>query len=149
MQSAPSVVYPVGRSAYMGWMCAILALAILLVALLAGFTMNPSPAAWLALLLPWLVWCGWAWRQWRRAPGGWLHWQALGHGKPGAPTGIWRWQTDRTDAGAELGSVGPLLDLQAGGLFRVVGGGGVPPDSATTALAPATAVCAAAPSDSR
>ena len=126
MQNAPSVVYPVGRSSCMGWMFVALGVAILLTALLAGFTMNRSSTAWFALLVPWLAWCGWAWRQWRRAPGGWLHWQAQGHVGTGASTGVWRWQTDRADAGAELRSVEPVLDLQTGWLLRLEGAHDVP-----------------------
>lgn len=126
MQNAPSVVYPVGRSAWMGWICLLLGLAILGAGLLASMTMNPSPAAVVAWLLPWLLWCGWAWQRWRRSPGGWLRWHGQGGSLPGRASGHWRWHTDRADAGVELVSVEPLLDLQSGWLLRLGAPAGVP-----------------------
>ena len=127
MQNAPSVVYPVGRSSWMGWIAMALGLAIMAAALLAGISMQPSGGVWLAMLLPWLIWCGWAWRQWRQAPGGWLGWH--GHQQGAAvdsPRGQWRWQTSHTDDGIEVRSVEPVLDLQSRWLLRLEGLPGVP-----------------------
>ena len=103
MHNAPSVVYPVGRSAWMGHALVVLGLLTLVTALVAAFTMEAARQTWFApLLVLWLGWCAWAWRQWRRSPAGWLRWQADGRAQPDAVAGLWCWQHDRAAAGIEL-----------------------------------------------
>ena len=127
MHNAPSVVYPVGRSAWMGHALVVLGLLTLVTALVAAFTMEAARQTWFApLFVLWLGWCAWAWRQWRRSPAGWLRWQADGRAQPDAVAGLWCWQHDRAAAGIELRSVEPVLDLQARWLLRLGGAATVP-----------------------
>ena len=127
MHNAPSVVYPVGRSAWLGRALVVLGLLSLSTAVLAASTMDASRlSGFVPLLLLWCAWCVWAWRQWRRSPTGWLRWQADGHVQPDAPAGLWCWQHDRAAVGIELGSVEPVLDLQARWLLRLDGSATVP-----------------------
>jgi hypothetical protein len=99
MHSAPSVSYPVGRSAFAGGVSAALALLGLLVA--AGWTMQ-SGFGWRqgAAFVAVLACAGLAWHGWLRSPQGVLRWDGF----------AWSWE-----GGAEVVPGRPelALDLQS------------------------------------
>jgi toxin CptA len=105
MHSAPSVSYPVGRSAFAGRLLA--GLAALGLAAAAAWTVQSSSFGWRAALA-WvlaLACAGFALRAWWRSPVGVLHWDG----------NAWHWQDD---AGLAPGRLECALDLQARMLLR-------------------------------
>lgn len=100
MHSAPSVSYPVGRAAFVGWW--LLGIAALAMVLQAGplfgwwssgrwvpWHWGLSGGAWL------LLWC-WAFLYWWRSPSGWLIWDPMlmevegrAEGQPHPASGWW------------------------------------------------------------
>jgi toxin CptA len=127
MRNAPSVLYPVGRCAfYARWLVCLGLLG--LVALLAGGWYSGDSVGGLAsrsvVVLSgaglWLLWAGFAWWGWRRAPTGLLQWDALAGGAlPGAHAGAWRWRSEADQEGAVLPRLELMLDLQTRVLLRL------------------------------
>jgi len=105
MHAAPSVSYPVGRSAFAGRLLALLC--VLALAAAAAWTVEAAVFGWRqALAWAAALFCGGlALRGWWRSPAGVLHWDGL----------AWQWQDAR---GAAAGSVEPALDLQSRLLLR-------------------------------
>jgi hypothetical protein len=105
MHAAPSVSYPVGRSAFAGALLALLAAAGLGAVL--AFTLQSRAdgwrhaAAWIALAAGVLL----AGATWLRSARGVLHWDAPG----------WRWEEG---AASQAGQAELVLDLQARVLMR-------------------------------
>jgi toxin CptA len=112
MHTAPSVNYPVGRSAFAGWILA--AIGLLGLAAAGAWSAQSSILTWrqgLAFLA--VLACGLlAARSWLASPQGLLLWDGLG----------WQWQEGRS---VLAGQPDIALDLQARMLlrFRVDGGG--------------------------
>lgn len=135
MRNAPSVLYPVGRCVFYARLLVWLGL-LGLVALLAGGWYSGESAGGLAsrraVVLAgagmWLLWLGFAWWGWHRAPKGLLQWDALAASAvPGAQAGAWRWRSEAYQEGAVLQRVELMLDLQSRVLLRLHN-----PDAATT-----------------
>lgn len=128
MQNAPSVSYPVGRSAFWGGVLLLLGLAGLLNLALWWWLLGPQqrgePAqqGWLAGgLLFCVVWAAWAQLGWRYSPVGRLQWDALAQAVRGErAAGAWRWHSDAFRDGAPLLGVSVVLDLQSRLLLRLV-----------------------------
>lgn len=127
MRNAPSVLYPVGRCAFYARLLAVLGL-LALVALLAGGWSGGESVAGLAsrraVMLAgfglWLLWLGFAWWGWHRAPTGLLHWDALATSAvPGTQAGAWRWRSEAYQEGMFLQRVELMLDLQSRVLLRL------------------------------
>jgi toxin CptA len=122
MRNAPSVIYPVGRSAF----CGGLLLALALVSFLAGALwcwLSADPPVWVACvgIVVWLGWALCAFSQWWATPAGLLAW------KPTAPAledpqvrGRWCWR-DATGNEREPQAVQWVLDLQSVVLLRLQG----------------------------
>ncbi|MDB5953495.1 hypothetical protein [Ramlibacter sp.] len=105
MHAAPSVSYPVGRSAFAGRLYALAALAGLAV---AGAWCLQSPAMdWrhACALAAVLLACGLAWHGWQASPVGVLRWDGAG----------WQWQEG---ADVAAGHTEIALDLQSRLLVR-------------------------------
>ena len=123
MRSAPSVMYPVGRSAFFAQ--ALLSLAGLGVLVLGFLLVSMADSVARTRVVPvgvglWLLWSCFAVWSWRRSPIGRLQWDALastadGDSKPGA----WRWHSDAYQDGALMQRVEPMLDLQTRMLLRL------------------------------
>lgn len=115
MRSAPSVVFPVGRSAFYGTCQGVLAVLALVTAVLWAHSMSGRPgwAAWTLVggLLAWAGWCLVAFHGWWRSPQGWLHWEAgVMPGERGE--GGWLWRSQAYPDGTRLTGVKCVLDLQ-------------------------------------
>lgn len=104
MHSAPSVSYPVGRSAFAGR--AALALGAAGLAVIALWSLQ-APFGWrqLAALAALLACAGLAWDAWRRSPAGLLRWDGL----------EWTWEESGL---AAAGQPELALDLQSRLLLR-------------------------------
>lgn len=93
MRDAPSVSYPVGRSAFFGLV--LLALGILGLAVLLAWAVTPvaegrAGPALLVGVTGWAGWLAWAWASWRASPRGRIEWRAGATGTGGA----WYWCPD-------------------------------------------------------
>ena len=106
MHAAPSVSYPVGRSAFVGALHA--GVFLLAVAAIAAWTLQPGAFQWRhGLAWVTVVTCGaWALAAWLRSPAGTLRWDGA----------AWQWQPHRGDA--QAGAVVLALDLQSHLLLR-------------------------------
>jgi hypothetical protein len=126
MRNAPSVVFPVGRCAFQGWLLVALAglsglsgllfLVVSDVRILGGWGRLDCALG----VVVWLAWTTWAALSWLRSPEGTLHWVS-GCSEEGHPGGNWSW-TDRT--GAEpviLTGMERLIDLQSRVLLHFSG----------------------------
>lgn len=73
-----------------------------------------------AVVVPALVWSGWAWRVWSHWPTGRLRW-VPGQASPGdgGSGGCWRWRDLPTGEERDLLGVDVALDLQAHVLLRL------------------------------
>ena len=119
MQGAPSVSYPVGRSAF----CARLYGIAGLVALLAVGMLTMQARMWVTVIgaLAWLLWGLLAWRAWRAQPTGRLCWEAAPRRHaPGDETtaGRWVWFSGAYREGVGLQGVQRVYDLQRRMLVR-------------------------------
>ena len=113
MHSAPSVSYPVGRSAFAGRLLA--GFGALGIAAAAAWTVQSSSFGWRPAL-GWacaLACAGFALGAWWRSPFGVLHWDGA----------AWQWQDG---AGMAPGGLECALDLQSRMLLRWQGEGGAP-----------------------
>lgn len=128
MRNAPSVVYPVGRSAFQAWLLVFIAGLSGAVGASFLFGLN-APAqglsGWLTCsvgVLAWSVWAAWAFLSWIRLPDGVLHWSSRGGGgEDDAPA--WSW-TDRTASEPwVLSEMESVLDLQDRILLSIRGTG--------------------------
>jgi toxin CptA len=101
MHAAPSVSYPVGRSAFAGRLWA--ALALLGLAAAIAWSLAATTTGWRQLLALVLVaaCAGLAWRGWLRSPVGMLRWDGL----------AWQWQECASTT--DCGRVELALDLQS------------------------------------
>lgn len=100
MRRAPSVIYPVGRCAFYGYLLAGLGMLSLLAFMawcwpwMTAPALNPHTDQLMtagAGALLWLIWAGLAWRTWARTPEGRLQWDAQGSALEGLRPGVWRW----------------------------------------------------------
>jgi len=122
MRSAPSVVYPVGRSIFHGRL--LLALSALGLAVLIGWAWGSpdrlfGPVIWSGLGL-WAFWSVWVFKVWWRTPGGALQWDSLA--SPPRETlraGAWLWHADGTDDAVVLHAIECVLDGQNRMLLRL------------------------------
>lgn len=130
MQSAPSVVYPVGRSAFQAGLLVFLGLATATTGALYLFTSNFSLGLARDAVVPvlgalgWLSWVSCACWNWSRSPEGSLHWQPVrGPEEPG--TSGWSWAEGLHAGPVGLSGVERVLDLQDRVLlrFRLPGAG--------------------------
>ena len=105
MHAAPSVTYPVGRSAFAAWLCALAALAGLAVAI--AWSVQSGAFGWRQVLAFAAVFAcgGLALTAWRRSPTGVLRWDGAG----------WSWEEGTLVAG---GHPEIALDLQNRLLLR-------------------------------
>lgn len=91
MRNAPSVMYPVGRSAVYGQVLAVCgALAALALVLLGWLHAQLPSALFAAGWLLWMVWSAVAFWSWRRQPVGQLQWDARATGQHTERQGVWR-----------------------------------------------------------
>lgn len=123
MRSAPSVSYPVGRSAFLAALLTGAGLLSLLALLLYLFdTPQVSAGGW-GLLAAWTGWAGVAVVAWRRQACGRLSWHAssrrAGEQMPGTSGGEWVWSSAAYLEGVTLQRVERVYDLQAWMLLRL------------------------------
>jgi len=123
MRSAPSVTYPVGRSAFLGALLLGAGVAGL-VALVLGLTYrSQAQAGWLMAMGVWVLWVVMAVLAWRRQPGGCLSWKAAQGRAGGVPSeaspGQWVWSSAAYLEGVTLKRVERVYDLQAWMLLRL------------------------------
>lgn len=128
MHSAPPVVYPVGRCAFLAWLLMALASGTALVGItfLVGLGLHAHGVwgrlPWLAGIFGWLIWVTWAFLSWLRSPVGTLQWKP----QPvldGRIKGVWSW-SDRAGSDPHLlNEVERALDLQGRILLRLSGSG--------------------------
>ena len=126
MYNAPSVSYPVGRSAFYGWCLVGIGLA----GWLAWGSLHAmvhwgqaAPLTDVQSAFGLLICGGWTavavW-QWRQSPQGQLHWDA--GGMPAvrdARPGLWRWQPAGRTRSLDVARVRLVLDGQAHCLLRM------------------------------
>jgi len=126
VRNAPSVLYPVGRCAF--YARVLMLLAVLGLAVLAAGWWHGRGLAGGAFRTAvggvgvglWLLWLGFAWWSWRRAPIGQLQWDALAADSSlRANAGAWRWRSEAYQEGAVLLRVDLMLDLQTRVLLRL------------------------------
>ena len=123
MRNAPSVSYPVGRSAFQAGVIVVLGLLGALALLLPLLWFPSVPGwVWVAGALLWLFWSGWAWLNWSRAPRGRLHWDARALPATGTRAGVWRWLAEGVPA-VELQTLEWVWDAQHVVLLRPRGTG--------------------------
>jgi hypothetical protein len=125
MRNAPSVVYPVGRSAFYGRVLVLLGALSLLTWFGWGATQLwafHQLGVWLAGIVAWSTWVAWVWRSWRRTPVGQLRWDAQAS-RVDDPlrVGAWRWCRAVAEDGVPLLAVELALDLQTRALLRLRG----------------------------
>lgn len=127
MQRAPSVIYPVGRCAWLGWVLLALA-ALLLTVWWAWWWFSASTGRLLPSLggAACLAWCVVAWCSWRKPVAGQLHWDARFPGQDDGPTGRWLWHTEPGLVGIPLQSVAVVFDGQVLAWLRLQGPAQVP-----------------------
>ena len=120
MRNAPSVIYPVGRSAFHGRVLCALGLSGALALGLLGWLSPGWPVGWVASgCVVWLMWAGWAVRSWWYVPDAMLHWDARAAAAlPGGRTGRWRWQLPESEP-VDLTRVEWLIDAGAVLLLRL------------------------------
>jgi toxin CptA len=107
MRSAPSVIYPVGRSRF-GAMVLLATWSAALVVFLAWLLVGPSLGGRQAAGAAVLVACGlWAWRSHRAAPCGQLAWDGAA------------WQWDGQSSASRPVAIEVMVDLQAILLLRM------------------------------
>lgn len=125
MQSAPSVVYPVGRSAVGDRVLVALAFLLATTMALGLATAQASAGAWVVSALAMASWGLWAWHDARRVPAGWLRWRPAARASvgEGAAPGCWCWQPSLQSEGVAIARVEPVLDLQARWLLRLTAAG--------------------------
>jgi hypothetical protein len=128
MHNAPSVVYPVGRCAFQGWL--LMVLGALSAAVVALFLVESDfrtlgVSAWLPGAVGvgvWLSWGTWACLSWFRAPQGSLRWEPR-HVEEEGSRGAWFWADGAGSEAVLLGSVERVLDFQGRVLLRFCGPG--------------------------
>lgn len=129
MYNAPSVVYPVGRSAFHGGLLVALGVvsaAVGVMCLVESDFRALGVWAWLpgaSAGAGWLFWATWACLSWLRLPRGTLRWDSQRVEEGSTSSGAWSW-TDR--AGSEalvLSGMERVLDLQDRVLLRFSGPG--------------------------
>ena len=132
MHNAPSVSYPVGRCAFVGWFLA--GMTALAVGLQTGWALAwwPGgawvPSRWAVSSGVWGLTLGWAWWHWWRSPVGWLIWAPwLTEDPPDTPKGGagWWWGTRSGTEGEAVARVRPMALGGAWVVLHVtlVGGG--------------------------
>jgi toxin CptA len=116
MRNAPSVVFPVGRSAFYRWLLVLLG-AISLVAWVGWWSTQRAGTdkLWVGLagIVGWGAWVACAWRSWSGSPIGHLHWDAKAS-RIDDPlrVGAWHWRRAVSDEGTPLLAVERAVDLQ-------------------------------------
>jgi hypothetical protein len=118
MRSAPSVRYPVGRSAFYGFLLAVLCLVGMLAVVLAAVWDGPMSGSGLGVA--WLLWSAGASWAWVRQPQGKLTWDASAVPSVGEPSrGAWSWSSLAYQEGVELSRVERVYDFQVAVLVRL------------------------------
>lgn len=118
MRNAPSVSYPVGRSAFQAGVIVVLGLLGALALLLPRLWCPAVPGwVWAVGAILWLLWCAWAGLGWRRTPSGRLHWDVRALPTAGTRAGVWRWLPDGAPA-VELQALDWVWDAQVVVLAR-------------------------------
>ncbi|MFP8777060.1 hypothetical protein [Hydrogenophaga sp. RWCD_12] len=123
MRSAPSVTYPVGRSAFLGWLLAGSGAASLAALLLGVSYQMQAMAGWWLVMGAWVLWVVIAGSAWRRQAGGQLAWKAAPRRPEGhlaePSRGEWVWISAAYLEGVTLQRVERVYDLQAWMLLRL------------------------------
>jgi hypothetical protein len=119
MRNAPSVTYPVGRSAF----CARLLFGVAAMGLL-GVLMSVIYGTWRTTLTTSVAWCVWgtvALWAWRRMPRGQLVWHSdrVQPEGPQGVQGVWSWASEAYQEGVALKQVERVYDLQLAMLLRL------------------------------
>ena len=128
MHNAPSVVFPVGRCAFQGWLLVVLGMvgaAVGALFLVESDFWRLGAWGWLpgvTGMCVWLIWAAWAFANWRRSPEGSLRWDARQLAESGVQ-GIWAWTDRMASEPVELSDVERVLDLQSRVLLRICGPG--------------------------
>ena len=119
MQNAPSVIYPVGRSAFYG-LCTLVLAGVAGFALAGGWwsawQASSDSTAWMRWWLGLGVWAGWlvaAARQWKRQPHGYLRWDAQAAPQSlEEPPGRWFWMPEKSADAPEPVAIERAFDGQ-------------------------------------
>jgi hypothetical protein len=128
MHNAPSVVFPVGRCAFQGWLLVALGAvssAVGTLFLVESDFRNLGVWGWfpgVAGVVGWLLWTAWACLSWLRSPQGTLHWEPRRVAEEGAK-GAWSWTDRNCSEPLTLNSMERVLDLQGSVLLRFSGAG--------------------------
>ena len=128
MHNAPSVVYPVGRCAFQGWMLVLLGgvtAGVGFLFLLESHAQVRGFWTWssnLAGAIGWVAWVTWAFVCWRRSPQGELHWNPP-HVDGDGVSGAWSWIDPVSAEPLALSRVEDVLDLQDWVLLHITGPG--------------------------
>ena len=125
MYNAPSVSFPVGRSAFYGWLLFGLgasggaAFAAMHAMAVWGLSAPLTLVQTVGGVVLWGAWAGIATWHWRQSLQGRLHWDAAGASlvREASP-GLWRWQLVGRVRSADLTQVVTVLDLQSRCLLR-------------------------------
>ncbi len=128
MHNAPSVVFPVGRCAFQGWL--LVALGAVSAAVGTLFLVESdfrTLGVWgwfpgVAGVVGWLLWATWACLSWLRSPQGTLHWESRRVAEEGANS-AWSWTDRNCSEPLTLNSMERVLDLQGRVLLRFCGPG--------------------------
>ena len=119
MRNAPSVTYPVGRSAF----CTRLMLGIAALGLM-GVILEAGYGTWRSALAGGVAWCAWSmvavWGWWRQREGrlAWLADRVRPEDPLGLP-GVWHWVSEAYKEGVALSRVERVYDLQSTMLLRL------------------------------
>lgn len=128
MHNAPSVVFPVGRCAFHGWLLVALGGvggAVGMLFLVESDVRNLGVWGWLpgvAGMAAWLLWTTWALLTWLSSPQGSLHWESRRVAEEGT-SGAWSWADRNCPEPLTLNSMERVLDLQDRVLLRFSGPG--------------------------
>ncbi|AOF85162.1 hypothetical protein BSY239_2522 [Hydrogenophaga sp. RAC07] len=128
MHNAPSVVFPVGRCAFHGWLLVALggvSGAVVALFLVESNFRNLGVWGWLpcvAGIAVWLSWTTWALLTWLSSPQGSLHWDSRRVAEDGT-RGAWSWTDRNHSEQLILNSMERVLDLQDRVLLRFRGPG--------------------------
>lgn len=125
MYNAPSVSYPVGRCALVGWFLggvALLAVYLQVGTASAGWAGAAwVPWRWALSSGAWVLGLGWAGWTWWHSPEGWLIWAPAMADEPLAaddPVSGWWWSSmTHAGEGQEVTHLRPMLMFNAGGLL--------------------------------
>lgn len=123
MRSAPSVTYPVGRSAFLGWLLVGAGAAGLGALLLGAVYQRQATPLWWLVTAFWVLWVLVAGSAWHRQVEGNLAWKSAHRrsegNSPATSPGEWVWSSAAYLEGVALQRVERVYDLQAWMLLRL------------------------------